>query len=409
MRIISCLLVVFAIGNWAGSPRLLADDSGLPLSDFADARDADGPDPQFADGSPGQYVLVGTQWPQPGGKSTPITLTYSFQNMFDGALKMPNGQPLPASIIRGSIEEALHLWSSAAPINFVEVPDDGLYYGSSTHYGQIRFSHIYINGPDPTIGDPVAKAQTYFPPGDGFPGDVQFDDSDAWQVVGTLRQPDILGAAIHEIGHSLGLAHSTGIVPGDYWSYPTYDATGQVITHLEPKGNANMFWIFERYSGLGTGQLLPDDIAGIQAIYGAGQGSVTPLGVPEPSTVRILVACAAAIGMGRRARRRCRALATNDLANSEVRVLALGYEAWRDQFGRPTPIIVRNNAFMHQRMLVHLLGELDQLIEQTKLLLLQPIDDVGLARIFKLLDDMQRSRREVEAELAVAIASTISK
>ena len=158
---------------------------------------------------------------------------------------MPNGQPLPASIIRGSIEEALHLWSSAAPINFVEVPDDGLYYGSSTHYGQIRFSHIYINGPDPTIGDPVAKAQTYFPPGDGYPGDVEFDDSDAWQVVGTLRQPDVLGAAIHEIGHSLGLGHATGIIPGEYWSYQVYDGTGQVIDHLEPKGNADMFWIFQ--------------------------------------------------------------------------------------------------------------------------------------------------------------------
>jgi hypothetical protein len=291
-----CFLIALAIGNWTCSPHLFADDSGLPPSDFADARDADGLDPQFADGSPGQYVLVGTQWPQPGGKGTPITLTYSFQNMFDGALKMPNGQPLPASIIRGSIEEALHLWSSAAPIKFVEVPDDGLYYGGSTHYGQIRFSHIYINGPDPTIGDPVAKAQTYFPSGDGYPGDVQFDDSDAWQVVGTLRQPDVLGAAIHEIGHSLGLGHATGIVPGEYWSYQVYDGTGQVVDHLEPKGNANMFWIFERYSGLGTGQLLPDDIAGIQAIYGAGQGSVTPLGVPEPTTA-LLATCAIVVAL----------------------------------------------------------------------------------------------------------------
>jgi hypothetical protein len=304
LKKVSCLLVVLAIGGGTTSQRLIADDSELPLSDFADARDADGPDPQFADGSPGQYVLVGTQWPQPGGKGTPITLTYSYQNMFDGALKMPNGQPLAASIIRGSIEEALHLWSSAAPINFVEVPDDGLYYGSSTHYGQFRFSHIFINGPDPTIGDPVAKAQSYFPVGDGYPGDVNFDDTDAWQPVGTLRQPDILGAAIHEIGHSLGLAHSTGIVPGEYWSYPAYDGTGQVITHLEPKGNANMFWIFARYSGIGTGQLLPDDIAGIQAIYGSGQGSVTPLGVPEPSAWLLIISAAMVAVLHERSARR---------------------------------------------------------------------------------------------------------
>jgi hypothetical protein len=422
---VTCLLVMFVIGGSTACPRFaVADDSQLPPFDYADARDADAPDPQYADGSPGQYVLIGSQWPQPSGKGTPITLTYSFQNMFDGALKMPNGQPLPASIIRGSIEEALHLWSSAAPINFVEVPDDGLSYGASTHYGQIRFSHIYINGPDPVIGDPVAKAQTYFPPGDGYPGDVQFDDSDAWQIVGTLRQPDVLGAAIHEIGHSLGLGHATGIIPGEYWSYQVYDGTGQVVDHLEPKGNADMFWIFNRYSGLGTGQLMPDDIAGIQAIYGAGQGSVTPLGVPEPTTVRLLIACAAALGMGGRGRRSRRASATNGLTNPEVFVMAIGYEIWRDQFGHSTgsggrqqpaaavPVSARNsanNTFTRQRKLVRLLGELDRLIEQTKLSLLQPIDDVGLARIFKQLDDMLRSRREVEAELGVVMASTISK
>src|SRR4051812_24978627 len=92
------LLLVLAICGWTATPCVIADDSKLG-SDFADARDADAPNPQFADGSPGQYVLIGSQWPQPGGKGTPITLTYSYQNIFDGALKMPNGQPLAPSII----------------------------------------------------------------------------------------------------------------------------------------------------------------------------------------------------------------------------------------------------------------------------------------------------------------------
>ena len=35
------------------------------------------------------YTVTGDQWPQPGGKGTPITLTYSFQNMFDGGLHGP--------------------------------------------------------------------------------------------------------------------------------------------------------------------------------------------------------------------------------------------------------------------------------------------------------------------------------
>ncbi len=49
-----------------------------------------------------------------------------------------------------------------------------------------------------------------------------------------------------------------------------------------------MYWIFTRYSGPGTGKLFADDIAGVQAIYGAGHGSVASL-VPEPATVLLAV------------------------------------------------------------------------------------------------------------------------
>jgi hypothetical protein len=220
------------------------------------------------------YVLTGGKWPQPGPcgadcLGSPVTITYSFQNMFDGALKMPNGQPLPASLIRESIDEAFGLWASVAPLNFVEVPDDGKLYGDSTQYGTIRFSHLYINGPDPPPpADPIAKSQAYFPAGPELSGDVNYDDGDTWQEVGTQAVPDILGASIHEIGHTLGLNHT--------------DVVG-----------ANMYWIFHRFSGPGTGQLFPDDIAGIQAIYGAGVGSVTPLAVPEPAACAlVLLGCA---------------------------------------------------------------------------------------------------------------------
>jgi hypothetical protein len=219
-----------------------------------------------------QYVLEGGQWPQPGGKGTPITLTYSFQNMFDGSMHgpgatpgyngvfQPNGPPLPNDLIRHSIEQALGLWASVAPINYVEVPDN------AAGHGQIRFRHIYINGTDPPDPqDPIAKAQAYFPDSGGdVAGDVEFDDSDPWQAVGTTHIPDLLGAATHEIGHTLGLAHT-------------------------PVEGAVMYWIFHRFNGLGTGFLTPVDIAGVQAIYGAGHGSVTPLPVPEPAAEAMLI------------------------------------------------------------------------------------------------------------------------
>jgi Matrixin len=217
-------------------------------------------------GGAAAFAVTGRKWPQPGACGSnclgePVTITYSYQNMFDGGLKMPDGQPLPAMSIRKSIEEALGLWASVAPLTFIEVEDDGLTYGQgSTQFGQIRFRHVFLNGPDPVVGNPIAKAQAYYPSSSGtLAGDVEFDHGDPWQVAGTLPKPDILGAAIHELGHSLGLAHSN--LP-----------------------QANMYWIFTRYPGPGSGALHPDDINGVRFIYGAGVGSVVPLvAVPEPA------------------------------------------------------------------------------------------------------------------------------
>ena len=201
--------------------------------------------------------------------------------MFDGGLLMPDGQPLPSKLIRDSIEDALGLWASVVPIQFVEVPDNGLNYGiSGAEYGQIRFRHNYINGPDPPPpADPIAKAMSTFPSsGQPYAGDVQYDDGDRWQEVGTIPVPDILGATIHELGHSLGLGHTTD-------------------------SSANMYWIFTRTSGVGTGKLFPDDIAGIQAVYGPGHGGVTSL-VPEPTTAMLAMLGLLPLLEGRRRGRR---------------------------------------------------------------------------------------------------------
>jgi len=218
----------------------------------------------------GQFVLQGGKFFQPGGLGSPVTITYSYKNLLDGGLKDINNVSLPVALIRGSIEEALGVWASHVPLHFVEVPDQGgpadLVDYPNGQFGQIRFSHLPINGADIPGQPPIAKAMARFPnSGGNYASDVYFDNGDPWQEAGTLSQPDILGAAIHEIGHAIGLGHT------------------DVST-------ANMYWIFRRFSALGTGQLFPDDIAGIQLVYGAGVGSVTPLAVPEPSAAVMTIA-----------------------------------------------------------------------------------------------------------------------
>jgi hypothetical protein len=222
-----------------------------------------------ASATAGGYELTGRSWPQtlPGA---PVLLTYSYRNLLDGGLLNASDAVIDPRDILTAVEEAFSVWAAVAPLHFTEVPDEGnasLNFASYPpgQYGDIRLGYGILDG------HLNFKAQASFPPALGqsvcpICGDVHFDMEERWETIGTLDLPDILGAAIHEIGHSLGLAHT--------------DVAA-----------ANMFPVFRRHTGPGSGWLHPDDIAGIQAIYGAGIGSVTPLArVPEPGSLSLVVA-----------------------------------------------------------------------------------------------------------------------
>ena len=206
-------------------------------------------------------ALAYAAWPPsepcvPNCLGKPVTINYTIGNIIDGTMKMPDENPVPIPLIRGSIEEGLHVWTTAININFVEVPDGPL--------TQLRFRHIYGEPePAPPAGpQPKAWATCI---GYGSECEVQFEQADRWQEAGTQANPDFLGATIHEVGHILGLDHSLVI-------------------------GANMYRVFHRFSGLGTGALFGDDLSRIHAIYGAGVGSVTPMGVPEPAAGLLVIA-----------------------------------------------------------------------------------------------------------------------
>lgn len=157
------------------------------------------------------------------------------------------------------IVDAFGVWATASGgvLNFSEVVDSGDDFGAAGATGMIRISSHAFDGAGSILG------HAYYPPRNdlqftdysggytGF-GDLHFDTAENWTIGNTGT--DIFTVALHEIGHSLGLAHSddTGAV-----MYPTYS--------------------YNAGRSLGA-----DDIAGILA--NLGQPGVTP----EPSTYLLM-------------------------------------------------------------------------------------------------------------------------
>lgn len=198
------------------------------------------------------FVNSGFQWSQPDGTGTAVTITYSYSNLLDGQL---NG--ISAADARAAVEEALALWATYAPLNFVEVQDSGpLPDGSESSYDadshpQLRIGYHEIDGAQ---GGALAHAYLPFSDTDGIAGDLHVDGDEDWSL---SNGGFFLEMVLHEIGHTLGLDHEE-----------TEDAIMNAV-------------IKSRFNALGAGELLADDIAGIRDIYGEGVGSVTPLEDPE--------------------------------------------------------------------------------------------------------------------------------
>lgn len=193
-----------------------------------------------------------SKWPQPGGKGSLVTITYSYSNVLDGRL---GGSLSPASI-RASIQEALGRWASVAPLRFVEVADSGPPVSSNdydpTGKPMLRFGHRPIDGGWGTL------AYGYYPGQTGLAGDLHLDTGENWSN-NPRSGVDLIEVATHEIGHAIGLAHSS----------------------VRPSIMAAMYGSV--FNGPGSSFLYQDDISGVQFLYGAGRGNVVPLGPVIPT------------------------------------------------------------------------------------------------------------------------------
>jgi hypothetical protein len=172
-------------------------------------------------------------------------LSYSF-----GSTLTNGAGALSASQVRNAVDEAFQLWSAVTPLQFEQVTDWGpgpttIHYPPLPNMPVMRFERRAIDGPNNTL------AEAWMPYwGTALAGDVHFDSAEAWSTHPSSGF-DILEVATHEIGHGLGLDHQPANV--NAIMNPSYGG---------------------RFSGPGTGFLLADDIAGIQAQYGAGLGYV---------------------------------------------------------------------------------------------------------------------------------------
>ncbi|MDR3638861.1 MAG: matrixin family metalloprotease [Isosphaeraceae bacterium] len=136
-----------------------------------------------------------------------------------------------------AIAKAAASWENAAGINLVQVADDGSPIGSGNdeqgapNFGDIRFGAM----PEPS-GE---LAFAFLPPpknGSSAAADIFFNANVNWGSNGY----DLATVALHEIGHALGLAHSTA---SSAVMYANYNSVKQSLT--------------------------ADDTSGIQSVYGA--------------------------------------------------------------------------------------------------------------------------------------------
>ncbi len=187
------------------------------------------------------FATSGNAW------AYPQRITYSF--MPDGT--SIGGAPsnmyaalaargITASQYELQIEKAMSVWQGVANINLARVSDNGAPMGSDgNQQDDPNFGDIRIGGYNTGVSGQLAFCLLP-PPANGgtHAGDIFFNSTIYWTATGQTF--DLETVAIHEIGHALGMDHSS-LSTADM--YATYNYQKQSLTS--------------------------DDIAGIQSIYGA--------------------------------------------------------------------------------------------------------------------------------------------
>lgn len=187
-----------------------------------------------------------------------------------------------------AIRAGFAAWEAVADVEFVEIDETGALAVGAAEAGGAVVGHIRIgafafapgdftgavgyapppNGGTTLEGDVVFNASNRF----GLPAGAEGDPFDLYPPPSFFYLNDFAGLFAHELGHALGLAHSdvsSSLMCG--YVGPAFD--GSDCHWADPDGD---------FQAPITRLPKPDDVAGIQALYGVPEPDLALMGVAGP-------------------------------------------------------------------------------------------------------------------------------